>query len=189
MKLGYINNTKDCRDNNIIGRCYLTVGKQKHTLTYQIQGVKKIISKCHYKRSRKKRLHSPLCINFTSDKLSIINTYEQKTISLPFLYSQSRWCYNIEVTNHTDPHGSQGEFPYPEHQCIDLVRSAITLDCDFDQKTSNLRKNILLLDYVSVCAFVRLFVCLFDQSFVRAFVRLLLLLLKLLLLLLFTHFS
>ena len=143
-------------------------------LPIKFKGLRKSFLSVITKEAENNRSHSPLYINFTSDKLSIINTYEQKTISLPFLYSQSRWCYNIEVTNHTDPHGSQGEFPYPEHQCIDLVRSAITLDCDFDQKTSNLRKNIRLLDYVSVCAFVHLcvcaFVCLISRLFVLSFV-------------------
>ncbi|XP_052782156.1 uncharacterized protein LOC128218518 [Mya arenaria] len=52
---------------------------------------------------------------------------------------ESRFCFNINITEKTDPSGSQGEFSSEKFDCFAFVRSSATLECNADNQLRDLR--------------------------------------------------
>ncbi|WAR10480.1 PXDN-like protein, partial [Mya arenaria] len=52
---------------------------------------------------------------------------------------ESRFCFNIDITEKTDPRGKQGEFSSDDFDCFPFIRSAATLECNADNTLADLR--------------------------------------------------
>ncbi|XP_052812434.1 uncharacterized protein LOC128239995 isoform X2 [Mya arenaria] len=53
--------------------------------------------------------------------------------------TESRFCFNINITEKTDPSGGQGAFPSNKFDCFSFIRSSATLECNADNKLRDLR--------------------------------------------------
>ncbi|XP_052812395.1 uncharacterized protein LOC128239967 isoform X2 [Mya arenaria] len=53
--------------------------------------------------------------------------------------TESRFCFNIDITDKTDPSGGQGAFPSNEFDCFPFIRSSAALECNADNKLRDLR--------------------------------------------------
>ncbi|XP_052812345.1 uncharacterized protein LOC128239931 isoform X2 [Mya arenaria] len=53
--------------------------------------------------------------------------------------TESRFCFNIDITEKTDPRGKQGEFSSDDFDCFPFIRSAATLECNADNTLADLR--------------------------------------------------